>query len=99
MAGLVPAVHVFLSLHEASKTWMPATSAGMTELFECPALAQRRHIPPLPALARRGAECRKAPLADRGAHAGHQVLVVGKIDLRQQHRAEHLVGADEMMQI
>ena len=27
MAGLVPAIHVFVS---ASKTWMPATSAGMT---------------------------------------------------------------------
>jgi hypothetical protein len=28
MAGLVPAIHVFLS---KSKTWMPATSAGMTK--------------------------------------------------------------------
>jgi hypothetical protein len=28
MAGLVPATHVFL---EASKTWMPATSAGKTQ--------------------------------------------------------------------
>jgi hypothetical protein len=27
MAGLVPAIHVFLA---AAKTWMPATSAGMT---------------------------------------------------------------------
>jgi hypothetical protein len=26
MAGLVPAIHVF----RAAKTWMPATSAGMT---------------------------------------------------------------------
>jgi hypothetical protein len=29
MAGLVPAIHVFISMH-AAKTWMPATSAGMT---------------------------------------------------------------------
>jgi TRAP-type transport system periplasmic protein len=29
MAGLVPAIHVFLQLRR-SKTWMPATSAGMT---------------------------------------------------------------------
>jgi hypothetical protein len=28
MAGLVPAIHVFLA---AGKTWMPATSAGMTK--------------------------------------------------------------------
>jgi hypothetical protein len=28
MAGLVPAIHVFL---DARKTWMPATSAGMTD--------------------------------------------------------------------
>jgi len=27
MAGLVPAIHVLLA---AQKTWMPATSAGMT---------------------------------------------------------------------
>ena len=63
------------------------------------ALTQRRYIAPLPALACRGTERRKAPLADRGAHAGHQFLIVGEIDLRQQHGAEHLVGADEMMQI
>jgi hypothetical protein len=33
MAGLVPAIYVFLfsfSPDEESKTWMPATSAGMT---------------------------------------------------------------------
>jgi hypothetical protein len=29
MAGLVPAIHVFLF---RIKTWMPATSAGMTKL-------------------------------------------------------------------
>jgi hypothetical protein len=29
MAGLVPAIHVF-SLAPPFKTWMPATSAGMT---------------------------------------------------------------------
>jgi hypothetical protein len=28
MAGLVPAIHVFV--RPACKTWMPATSAGMT---------------------------------------------------------------------
>jgi hypothetical protein len=30
MAGLVPAIHVFLCV-TALKTWMPATSAGMTK--------------------------------------------------------------------
>ena len=29
MAGLVPAIHVFLALREA-KTWMPGTGPGMT---------------------------------------------------------------------
>jgi len=29
MAGLVPAIHVLITA--ARKTWMPATSAGMTE--------------------------------------------------------------------
>jgi hypothetical protein len=28
MAGLVPAIHVFL--HSTSKTWMPGTRPGMT---------------------------------------------------------------------
>jgi hypothetical protein len=31
MAGLVPAIHVF-EFYRTSKTWMPATSAGMTSL-------------------------------------------------------------------
>jgi hypothetical protein len=30
MAGLVPAIHVFLAERSQEKTWMPATSAGMT---------------------------------------------------------------------
>jgi hypothetical protein len=30
MAGLVPAIHVFLSLQRRSKTWMPGTRPGMT---------------------------------------------------------------------
>src|SRR6266516_190808 len=34
MPGLVPGIHALLSWYsETSKTWMPATSAGMTELF------------------------------------------------------------------
>jgi hypothetical protein len=34
MAGLVPAIHV-LSHARQLKTWMPATSAGMTEERQC----------------------------------------------------------------
>jgi hypothetical protein len=30
MAGLVPAIHALLAEDRARKTWMPATSAGMT---------------------------------------------------------------------
>jgi hypothetical protein len=30
MAGLVPAIHVFVIPEQEQKTWMPATSAGMT---------------------------------------------------------------------
>src|SRR5712671_499092 len=39
MAGLVPAIHVFLAC-PAIKTWMPATSAGMTSE---PALSRLVH--------------------------------------------------------
>jgi hypothetical protein len=31
MAGLVPAIHVFLESFAASKTWMPGTRPGMTQ--------------------------------------------------------------------
>jgi hypothetical protein len=31
MAGLVPAIHVFLESLAASKTWMPGTRPGMTQ--------------------------------------------------------------------
>ena len=30
MAGFIPAIHVFTLLPRELKTWMPATSAGMT---------------------------------------------------------------------
>jgi hypothetical protein len=30
MAGLVPAIHDFLEVIQASKTWMPGTRPGMT---------------------------------------------------------------------
>jgi hypothetical protein len=36
MAGLVPAIHVFL-VNRRKKAWMPATSAGMT-------LERRNHV-------------------------------------------------------
>jgi hypothetical protein len=39
MAGLVPAIHVFV-LMAALKTWMPATSAGMTIQWNLISLSQ-----------------------------------------------------------
>jgi hypothetical protein len=36
MAGLVPAIHVFLDLQKA---WMPVTSTGMTAACKTPAYA------------------------------------------------------------
>ena len=38
MAGLVPAIHDFLM--RITKTWMPATSAGMTEFGVAPLVFQ-----------------------------------------------------------
>jgi hypothetical protein len=35
MAGLVPAIHVFVGLSEA-KTWMPGTRPGMTSFVRKP---------------------------------------------------------------
>jgi hypothetical protein len=40
MAGLVPAIHALKHLN-AEKTWMPATSAGMTSLAYSAAAASR----------------------------------------------------------
>jgi hypothetical protein len=34
MAGLVPAIHVFVVAFAGSKTWMPGTSPGMTVIYE-----------------------------------------------------------------
>jgi hypothetical protein len=34
MPGLVPGIHVFLSLYEASKTWMAGSSPAMTECLK-----------------------------------------------------------------
>ncbi len=43
MAGLVPAIHVFLAEAPVRKTWMPATSAGMTLKFSKALPRKRRH--------------------------------------------------------
>src|SRR5436309_14628347 len=42
MAGLVPAIHASLTVIKERKTWMPATSAGMTA-GRCRALISTRH--------------------------------------------------------
>jgi hypothetical protein len=34
MAGLVPAIHVFLPHLQKSKAWMPGIKPGMTEFYE-----------------------------------------------------------------
>ena len=52
-----------------------------------------------PAGYRFGFEIGETPGRDRRAHAGHQLLVIGEIDGRQQHLAEDFVGLDQMMQI
>jgi len=45
MAGLVPAIHAFLAC--GSKTWMPGTSPGMTEInIECSGLPFRKIVKP-----------------------------------------------------
>jgi len=37
MAGLVPAIHVFITTHfDRVKSWMPGTSPGMTNLDGTP---------------------------------------------------------------
>ena len=61
--------------------------------------ASRRYIALFPCFACRRAEIGERAGADRGTHAHHQLLVISNIDLRQQHGAEHLVGAGEMMQV
>ena len=34
MAGLVPAIHVFLNVHQEFKTWMPAPKRAFTPVFD-----------------------------------------------------------------
>src|SRR5439155_18524508 len=91
MAGLDPAIHVFVP-HE-SKTWMPGSSPGMTEIcanLSPPSLRAKRSNPPLRA-GMDGLLRRFAPLRKRFAFvAGNDVeRFAGSISLRQP--AHHLV--------
>src|SRR3974377_1950511 len=60
---------------------------------------ERRDIPPFPARHRFSLEIGKASGRDGRAHSRHQLLVIGEIDLRQQHRAHHLVRPAPVEQI
>src|SRR5271166_965687 len=54
---------------------------------------------PAPTLFRFSAKMIEAAARDRGAGAGHQILVIGEVDFTQQHHAKNLTGLDEVMQI
>ena len=62
-------------------------------------LPQRRNIAPGPAHLRLGGEILEPLCFDRSADAGHQVLVVAQIVPGDQHHAQDLVGADQVVQI
>ncbi len=38
-------------------------------------------------------------ILNRISHARHQLLIIGKVDLAQDHRAQHFFASDQMMQI
>src|SRR5436190_3124540 len=73
MAGLVPAIHVLLT---APKTWMPATSAGMTEERLAPITPVSGAARDRPAEARRLDPGRRVgrihPLVHQGANSGYR---------------------------
>src|SRR5215831_18946411 len=52
---------------------------------------QGRQVSPRPSVAGRGRERRKIPGRNRLPYALHEVLIIEKIDLAQQHAAERLV--------
>jgi drug/metabolite transporter (DMT)-like permease len=45
MAGLVPAIHVFVEASLSSKTWMPATFAAKTRFALCPGMTRTQMSP------------------------------------------------------
>ena len=61
--------------------------------------SHRRNIALLPLRVCCGLELGKAPVRYCRAHVGHQRLVVGKVDGREQHLAQNLIGLGQMMQI
>src|SRR5581483_9150012 len=64
-----------------------------------PSACAWRDVTARPALARRLVELGEPALRNRVADVAHQPLVVSDVDLGEQHRAERLSGADEMVQI
>ena len=62
-------------------------------------LSSRRNVTARPFGARLFLERLESAAGDRLAHALHQVLVIGDVDFRQQHRAERFARPDQMMQI
>jgi molybdenum cofactor biosynthesis protein B len=79
MAGLVPAIHAF-TLPRQRRTWMPATSAGMTEAGAMPGIDEKRQFIPLKIAVLTVSDTRSpaddksgATLAERIEKAGHAV--------------------------
>src|SRR5713101_7276299 len=89
MAGLVPAIHVFLR-HYQGKTWMPGTRPGMTSVGRC-APHHEESLPPAamqpqpligifadPALDHRGNRLRRALNIDFAGGVAHRLYFVGE---------------------
>src|SRR5581483_2380759 len=86
-------------LHDGTVTWDDAgVHSEASPAAQTPRL-MRWNVPPRPALAGLLAECGEAARGNGVAHPGHQLLVVGEIDGREQHPGERLIGLDEMMQV
>src|SRR4051812_35463876 len=84
MAGLVPAIHVFLDA--APKTWMPGTSPGMTAPFGAPAILLRR-LEDRDIVGDRGA----AHIKDAAEFWVRKLHALGRLP-RKLHRGHHMHG-------
>lgn len=62
-------------------------------------VATHPHIPPPPPLAQGGGVIGEAACGDGGADAVHEFLVVMQVMLCQQHRSQHFIGLEQVMQI
>ena len=101
MAGLVPATHAFVRRHPASKTWMPATSAGHDDgepdAITCCADHRKRAIcaQPRNRIGRSGVVLRIRHCGERGEDHAQFRFICARIGAHRRVRGDWQLAAPQ----